>query len=415
MMKKKLLLVTAGFPYGESERSFLLPELNQLLTEFDVTVLAMNLTLPVIYPIPEGVRVERWALPPLRSGNTLRMLPKVCAPDVFREMSAAGKGCAEKLAAKRITRLAACWLNALQAKKKLLEIVERDGIDIIYTYWCTDMTVGAVLLKRERPQIKVVTRFHGIDLYEERSSISWQPFRTLLAKEADGLYFPSRMGRDYFLTRWGAECQDKCHVCYLGSPARQRIYPGEGEALHLVSCSNLIPLKRVELIIEGLALLPESVQVAWNHFGDGSERRALEQLAQEKLGTCGNVEWAFRGYVANEELFTCYRTLGAELFITTSSTEGLPVSIMEAFSMGIPAVATAVGGIPELVIDSKTGFLLSSNPDAKTVAGAIMNYLQLSRQQRQELSDGAFAAWRDRFDAGKNALEFVGCLKGLLN
>ena len=57
----------------------------------------------------------------------------------------------------------------------------------------------------------------------------------------------------------------------------------------LVSCSNLIPLKRADLIIAALALLPESIRVDWHHFGDGTEREALAALAVKTLPP--NVRW----------------------------------------------------------------------------------------------------------------------------
>ena len=57
-------------------------------------------------------------------------------------------------------------------------------------------------------------------------------------------------------------------------------------------------------------------------------------------------------------------------FITTSSTEGLPVSIQEAMAAGIPIIGTNVGGIPEMI--DGNGVLLSANPSNKEVAEAIL-------------------------------------------
>ena len=115
----------------------------------------------------------------------------------------------------------------------------------------------------------------------------------------------------------------------------------------------------MEQIIEGLALLPETLRVSWDIFGDGTEREKLEALAAEKLGGRGNITWNFHGFVPNAALAEEYRKLAPQLFLTTTSTEGgAPVSIQEAFSMGIPAIGTAVGGVPELIREGETGFLL---------------------------------------------------------
>lgn len=104
-----------------------------------------------------------------------------------------------------------------------------------------------------------------------------------------------------------------------------------------MSCSNLIPLKRVDVIIGAVAKLPKELRVRWDHFGDGAERQRLEVLAKEKLGS--NVQWHFHGRVPNNTLAARYAQISPRLFITASSTEGgAPVSIQEAFAMGIPAL-----------------------------------------------------------------------------
>ena len=113
------------------------------------------------------------------------------------------------------------------------------------------------------------------------------------------------------------------------------------EALRIISCSNMIPLKRIDLIIEGLSQLPNTLQVQWHHFGTGVSQEELENLAKEKLQK--NVQWVFHGFVPNGQLAEEYRKIRPNLFITTSSTEGgAPVSIQEAFSMGIPAIGYLV-------------------------------------------------------------------------
>ena len=61
------------------------------------------------------------------------------------------------------------------------------------------------------------------------------------------------------------------------------------------------------------------------------------------------------------------------MFINVSSTEGIPVSIMEAMSFGIPVIATAVGGTPEIV-NNENGYLLSKDPSAKELAEVIQNF-----------------------------------------
>lgn len=414
-MKKRLLLVTSGFPYGETERSFLGEEVKHLSDAFDLTVLALDNGAPLIYPTNGIRRVERYRIASLRRSCSIPMIADVFQLETWHEVWK----CAKKNGFSNIFRdfkeISYFRFQAWEAKKKIRHLVQAEKIDIVYSYWCTGAALAAVSLKKEFPNLKVVIRFHGMDLYEERSKINWQPFRREITGGADGLCFACEYGRAYFAEHWGAGCADKMHLFYLGSTDRGMLETTQRNELQIISCCNLIPLKQVELIIEGLALLPETVNAAWDIFGDGVERSKLERLAEEKLSNRPNVAWKFHGFVPNGELAEEYRRLSPQLFITTSSTEGgAPVSIQEAFSMGIPAIGTPIGGIPDLITDGQAGFLLPQDAEATYVADAIMRFAALTPQQKQQMSIAARQRWAESFDAVKNAERFTEYLLDLV-
>ena len=279
-------------------------------------------------------------------------------------------------------------------------------IDVIYTYWCTQATLAAVRVKDKYPQMKVVTRFHGYDLYNERTEELWQPYRLEIALKCDKLIFACQAGEAYFQNHW--RCNGKTMVSYLGCRQMQPVTRRENRTLCLVSCSNLIPLKRVDYIVDALAAVPDSLQVQWHHLGDGSERQVLEECAWKKLGELCHIKWKFHGFIPNEQINAVYDQIGAELFITTSSTEGgVPVSIQEAFAMGIPAVATCVGGIPDLVEDGCNGFLLPENPEISEVSQAIVRYASLPAEKKAEMSCAARKKWQEMCNARENACRLV--------
>ncbi|MEG1926658.1 MAG: glycosyltransferase, partial [Ruthenibacterium sp.] len=116
--------------------------------------------------------------------------------------------------------------------------------------------------------------------------------------------------------------------------------------------------------------------------------------------------WNFHGFVTNQELMNQYKILGVNLFMTVSQTEGLPVSVLEAFSCGIPVIATAVGGIPEAVQEEKTGHLLASNPTAIEVANIVSRFWNSSTEVKEKLSGNAYEFWKSDFQAKKNAENF---------
>lgn len=393
---KNLLLVTAGFPYGESERSFLSTEFSHLCDQFNVSVLALCHNPQLLYPFEQNVPHEAYAFPPLRSAATLAMLPFLVQKIFRTELRG--------LSLSAATGATAYYLNALHALPLLRRRVMERNIHIIYTYWCSEITLAALLLRRELPHLKVVTRFHGVDLYNERRHDGRQPFRTAIADGADRLIFPCNRARDYFLQHWGAQYAAKSVTAYLGCRSFPRIAAEDKPTVVLVSCSNLIPLKRVDRIIDALALLPKELSVSWHHIGDGAVRTILEARAQRTLAAKDNVSWQFHGAVPNHALPELYERLAPQLFLTATSTEGgVPVSIQEAASASIPSVGTDVGGVGELILHRSTGFLLTPDASAPEIADAISAFCSLSLSQRTAMGEAAFHLWQTAFDAENNA------------
>ena len=408
--KKKIILVTGGFPFGDTERGFLSEEFRQLSRAFDVHIISVGSREALIHPLPEGVTAERFFYPPL---DKIAVAASLAAPELRRELTAGLKGQPLSNALARGKQILAFRANAKTMAARMEQLMQQKKADLIYTYWCTEATMAALMLKKRHPGLKVVTRFHGHDLYQERKPTGLQPFRHLIGAGADRLIFAYRGGKEYFLSRWGEVFREKAVVRYLGCPETGRTARGESDVLRLVSCSNLIELKRVDRIIDAIALLPREIPVQWDHFGDGILRQQLEQRAGEKLGQ--HVCWKFHGRIPNHEIADAYRRLDPDLFLTASSTEGgVPVSIQEAFSMGIPVAATCVGGIADAVEDGYNGFLLSEAGTAEELKGAVLRYVECDPSRRQALSDGAYRTWAERFDARKNGEILISELKDLL-
>jgi glycosyltransferase involved in cell wall biosynthesis len=109
--------------------------------------------------------------------------------------------------------------------------------------------------------------------------------------------------------------------------------------------------------------------------GDGPERRRLAALA-ESLGASDCVEFA------GEQADVAPWLERMHIYAQPSVAEGMSNSVLEAMASGLPVVATAVGGTPELVVDGRTGYLVPPS-DAAALAAALERLLASPEQRRQ--------------------------------
>jgi glycosyltransferase involved in cell wall biosynthesis len=181
------------------------------------------------------------------------------------------------------------------------------------------------------------------------------------------------------------------------------VYDGEiiecfgDNTLHIVSCSNVIPVKRVHLIYEAFNLI-ENLKIEWTHFGDGDQ---FDLLKEKVRNLKSNIQTNLKGRIPNNEIYIAYRKLNPKIFINVSSSEGVPVSIMEALSFGIPVIASNVGGTSEIV-NNQNGILLSANPTPHEIRAAIEEVIA-----HPEKREAAYQTWNELYNAEKNYVEFV--------
>lgn len=102
-----------------------------------------------------------------------------------------------------------------------------------------------------------------------------------------------------------------------------------------------------------------------------------------------------------------YKNESVDLFINTSSSEGLPVSIMEACSFSIPTIATNVGGTAEIVREGETGLLLDKDFDPEELGNKIKYMAEISEEEKQKFRDRCRLLWTENFCADSNFRKFA--------
>lgn len=286
-------------------------------------------------------------------------------------------------------------------------IKQNSNIDLLfYTYWHTEATYALQLLKKDYG-FGLVSRAHGFDVYEERKTHGYMPFRRRFLDNIDRIYACSNSVKQYIVNRYSF-ARDLVDVAYLGVDGSKEASSAslDGE-LHVVSCSNIVKVKRVEIIVDvlhELALSSRSVKITWTHIGGGELIEQLKYYANKKLQRFNDVNFEFLGELENKDVIKFYAENSIDVFVNVSSSEGLPVSIMEAMSMHIPVVAPAIGGIPEIVNHQVNGVLVDrscSVPDLVSILSDVSFFKDI------KVRENAYLSYKNTFDASVNYEKFV--------
>lgn len=272
-----------------------------------------------------------------------------------------------------------------------------------YSFWFYDCIFLAWLRSKGLTE-KAIARTHGGDLFEERGSLDTKAlFRYFQLRRLDRVYSVSETGARYLRERYPAYAH-KVRTAFLGSlPPKAIPEIGPSRPLVVVSCARVRNVKRIHLI--GEALYQVDVPVRWVHFGDADPTSkdptvplyfgALKALAQRS-----NVEVVSMGGVSNTAILEWYATNPVHLFISMSENEGIPVSMMEAISFGIPVMSTDVGGCSEIV-NERTGVLIPKDTSVAEVARSIERFAS-SPMIGPAYRSAVREYWAEHFDMERN-------------
>jgi len=288
------------------------------------------------------------------------------------------------------------WIKYLKAKK-WIEQQKITGDTVIYSYWLDTGAVVASMLKTKLNNAVAISRAHGFDLYLERND-GYIPFQRYKLSQLDYVFPISEQGTNYLNEQY-PKAFEKIITQRLGTNNHGGRIADSDSLFQIASCSNLVALKRVDKILEALSKITD-IKIEWHHFGDGSERTKLQELAINVLKS--NVRFYFHGNVANAELMKWYKGHSIDIFINVSEAEGLPVSIMEAMSFGIPAIATNVGGTSEIVSDGINGSLLDKEFTVDELVNNIRQFYLMDIDKKNLYRKNARKTWETSFNAKRN-------------
>ncbi len=412
MPRPRLLLLTTRYPYGQGEE-FLETEIPHLARHFSLTLVPWK-------PAPDSDSYR-----PLPSGVTVR-------PDVANETFGSGQSTGKWLlshpranktflnllmrrgghratSSGQWSLLAQAVAAAVRFSSSLSDAFRDQPFDIIYSYWMLASALAGVLARDQGLAKRTVSRAHGGDLYHERRAEGFQPGQKQMIAGLDRIFCISQHGAEY-LRHLYPDHRAKIEVNRLGvPPAPVRNQLADDGRLHLVTCAYLTPVKRIHLLVEALARC--DFPITWTHLGGGQLEDAIRRQAETLPD---NIHWRITGPLPHVRVLRFYQEHPVDLFVNVSASEGLPVSMMEAMSYGVPVAATDVGGVSELVRPQTNGFLWPADVTPQVIASTLTEFHHLPADHKQRLRNAAWRAWNETVNADVQFPDFARRLLALV-
>ena len=290
---------------------------------------------------------------------------------------------------------------SLALATKMVEVARHQGLDVMHVHYAVPNAVSAVLAKQIlAPQpLPVVTTLHGTDITLVGNDPSYLETTRFGIERSDAVTAVSDALRRATREKLSVDREIEVIPNFIdpvrfeqvrvNNGVRRWAKPGEKVLVHI---SNFRPVKRVHDVVDVFAKVLEKVPSHLVLVGDGPERVKVEQRCRE-LGTCDAITFTGNLPLIEEVL------VGGDLFLLPSETESFGLAALEALSCRVPVIATAVGGLPEVVRHGETGFLFPVGDTEAMAVAAIELLTDTDRLERFRAAGRADALERFSQDA----------------
>ncbi len=278
-------------------------------------------------------------------------------------------------------------LYGLAMAAKIAEVAQSADLDVVHVHYAVPHAASAYLARQMvNGRFRLVTTLHGTDVTRVGSDPALVSVSRFILAQSDVVTVPSNFLRDAAYRQ--LDLKPETQIAVVPNfvdidtfvPAKHRdakffdqYFGGDSEGPVLLHVSNFRRVKRVPELVNIFNAVhvarrkSKSSPVRLLLVGDGPERAEVE-LAVSSLGLQEQV--VFTGML--DDVVPIMKH--ADLMLLPSETESFGLAALEAASCGLPVVATAVGGLPDIVVDQETGALTPLGDDA-AMAQAILHIL----------------------------------------
>jgi glycosyltransferase involved in cell wall biosynthesis len=358
VIKKNILVLASTFPRSRNDSvpEFVLDLSKQLSGEFDITVLAPHDSGARYRETLDGVDI--WRFPYFIPGlETL-----------------AYRGGMVNL-----------WKKSFLAKIQLpffllfellftLYLIRAKQIRLIQAHWLFPQGWIAYLVSRLSGVNYIVTT-HGADVAILKSKPVAKFLRPVLTNSAF-ISFVSRLNQDFVQATYpGLELTQKAAVIPMGVYLPEVLPPSRHRKTKLLFIGRLVAIKGVDYLLKAIPQIKKRDDIELDILGDGPMKNEWENLTNQ-LGLSQSVN--FRGYTTGDLKHQFLRhadvVVVPSIIDSQGYQEGLPVVALEALAFGKILIATATGGLTELISDGHNGFLVPPS-NSQAIADTINKIL----------------------------------------
>jgi len=299
----------------------------------------------------------------------------------------------------------------LSFANRLAGIIKEHNIDLVPAPSAVPHSIPGRLARDivQPHRVKIVTTLHGTDITLVGSHEDFYDLTRYSMIRADALTTVStwllRETQGRFNLPRAPECIPNFVDTERFNNAGRAAYPEKGGEFQLLHASNMRPVKRLTDVIRVFHLISRQVPAHLTILGDGPDRGMAEELAGE-LGVCKRI--TFGGIRA--DVVPILRR--SHLFLLLSDYESFGLSALEAMACGTPVIASAAGGLPEVVAEGESGFLCPVG-EVQCIARKAVKLLQ-DQGRWERMSRLAAKVARERYNLENSISQYEALYRRVL-
>jgi L-malate glycosyltransferase len=274
----------------------------------------------------------------------------------------------------------------------MVDVIKNNHLQLLHVHYAIPHASAAYMarqiLAQEGIQVPVITTLHGTDITLVGRDKMYAPVVTFSINQSDAITAVSQNLRDETFRNFNIvkpihvihNFVDVARFQRKGIDAFRKVIAPNNERI-LLHASNFRKVKRVQDVVHIFANVIKQIPSKLLFVGDGPERATAEELSRQ-LGVCDDIR-----FVGKQEQMEDILAI-ADLFLLTSEYESFGLAALEAMAAGVPVISTNAGGLGEIMVEGKTGYM-GDIGDIETMSRRAVEILEDDERLQQFKTNAA--------------------------